>query len=71
MKTTFTWMFAAILICGLTISSCKKDPAPTPAPDPEPQTVTRLASFNWKNNAGAFATEACTHLYLGKWCLER
>lgn len=61
MKTTFTWMFAALLICGLTISSCKKDPAPTPAPDPEPQTVTRLASFNWKNNAGAFATEACTH----------
>lgn len=41
MKSIFKWMFAAIFICGLTVSSCKKDPQPTP--DPEPQTVTRLA----------------------------
>lgn len=30
-------MFAAILICGLTVSSCKKDP--TPEPEPVKQTV--------------------------------
>ena len=28
-----------ILICGLTISSCKKDPEPTPDPEPTTQTV--------------------------------
>lgn len=30
MKTKFQWMFAVILICGLTVSvsSCKKEPAP-------------------------------------------
>lgn len=46
MKNTFKWMFAAILLCGLTIASCTKDPEPTPEPDPtpEPQTVTRIAS---------------------------
>lgn len=38
-------MFAAILICGLTISSCKKDPQPTPDPDPEPTTRTVLAGM--------------------------
>lgn len=26
MKNTFKWMLAAILICGLTVSSCKKEP---------------------------------------------
>ena len=41
MKTTFKWMFAAILICGLTVSSCKKDPQPTPTPDPEPEPTTQ------------------------------
>ena len=41
MKTTFKWMFAAILLCGLTIASCTKDPQPTP--EPEPQTLTFLA----------------------------
>ena len=61
MKTTFKWMTAAILICGLTISSCKKDPVPTPEPEPEPQTVTRLASMNIKNNAGAMPLETMTH----------
>ena len=44
MKNTFKWMFTAILLCGLTIASCKKDPVPTPDPDPEPQTVTRLST---------------------------
>ena len=39
MKNTFKWMFAAILICGLTFSSCKKDPEPTPEPEPTTQTV--------------------------------
>lgn len=38
-------MFAAILICGLIVSSCKKDPAPTPDPDPEPSTRTVLAGM--------------------------
>ena len=42
MKNTFRWMFAAILLCGLTISSCKKNPEPTP--EPEPETVTRLST---------------------------
>ena len=41
MKTTFKWMFAAILICGLAVSSCKKDPQPTPAPDPDPEPITQ------------------------------
>ena len=45
MKSTFKWMFAVILICGLTITSCKKDPQPTPIPDPEPTTQTVLASI--------------------------
>jgi len=45
MKTTFKWMFAAILLCGLTISSCKKDPQPTPDPEPEPTTQTVLAGI--------------------------
>ena len=47
MKTTFKWMFAAILLCGLTVSSCKKDPQPTPTPDPEPEPTTQtvLASM--------------------------
>ena len=35
MKNMFKWVFAAILICSLTISSCKKDPQPTPTPDPD------------------------------------
>jgi len=63
MKTTFKWMFAAILICGLTVSSCKKDPQPTPTPEPEPepQTVTRVASMNIKKNAGTLAMETKTH----------
>ena len=39
MKNTFKWMFAAILICGLTVSSCKKDPQPTPEPEPTTQTM--------------------------------
>ena len=43
MKHNFKWMFAAILICGLTVSSCKKDPAPEPEPEPVKQTV--LASM--------------------------
>jgi hypothetical protein len=34
MKTTFKWMFAAILLCGLTVSSCQK-----PEPEPTKQTV--------------------------------
>ena len=34
-------MFAAILICGLMVSSCKKDPAP----EPEPTTQTVLAGI--------------------------
>lgn len=38
-------MFAAILICGLTVSSCKKDPQPTPDPDPEPTTQTMLTGM--------------------------
>ena len=42
MKNTFKWMFAAILICGLTVSSCKKDPV---TPDPEPTTQTVLAGM--------------------------
>lgn len=41
MKNTFKWMFAAILICGLTVSSCKKDPQP----EPEPTTQTVLAGI--------------------------
>lgn len=41
MKNTFKWMFAAILICGLAVSSCKKDPQPTPAPDPDPEPITQ------------------------------
>lgn len=45
MKNTFKWMFAAILICGLIVSSCKKDPQPTPTPDPEPTTQTMLTSM--------------------------
>ena len=45
MKNTFKWMFAAILICGLTVSSCKKDPQPTPTPDPEPTTQTMLTGI--------------------------
>lgn len=36
-------MFAAILICGLTVSSCKKEPTPEPTPEPVKQTV--LASM--------------------------
>ena len=39
MKNMFKWMFAAILLCGLMISSCKKDPEPTPDPEPTTQTV--------------------------------
>ena len=40
MKNSLNWFFAAILICGLTVSSCKKDPVPTPEPEPTPtQTV--------------------------------
>ena len=39
MKSIFKWMFAAILICGLTVSSCKKDPQPIPEPEPTTQTV--------------------------------
>ena len=35
-------MFAAILICGLTFSSCRKDPQ---TPDPEPTTRTVLAGM--------------------------
>lgn len=27
MKNTFSWILAALLICGLTVSSCKKEPA--------------------------------------------
>lgn len=27
MKKTISWVFAALLICGLTVSSCKKEPA--------------------------------------------
>ena len=55
MKNTFKWMSAAILICGLAIVSCKKDPVPTPdptpEPDPEPQTVMRLSlERNVKSN---------------------
>lgn len=45
MKNTYKWMFAAILICGLIVSSCKKDPTPTPDPDPEPTTRTVLAGM--------------------------
>ena len=45
MKNTFKWMFAAVLICGLTVSSCKKDPEPTPTPEPEPTTQTVLTSI--------------------------
>lgn len=43
MKHNFNWIFAAILICGLTVSSCKKDPQPEPEPEPVKQTV--LASM--------------------------
>lgn len=45
MKTTCKWMFATILLCGLTVSSCNKDPQPTPTPDPEPTTQTVLAGM--------------------------
>ena len=38
-------MFATILLCGLTVSSCNKDPQPTPTPDPEPTTQTVLAGM--------------------------
>ena len=41
MKNTFKWLFVAILICGLTVSSCKKDPQPTPDLDPEPEPITQ------------------------------
>jgi len=63
MKTTFKWMTAAILICGLSfnITSCKKDPVPTPEPEPEPQIVTRVASMNIKKNVGTMALETKTH----------
>lgn len=37
MQNTFKWMCAAILLCGLVVSSCKKDP--TPEPEPTKQTV--------------------------------
>ena len=41
MKSSFKWMFAAILICGLSfsIASCEKEPQPTPDPEPSTQTV--------------------------------
>lgn len=57
MKTTFKWMTAAILICGLSlnITSCKKDPV-TPEPEPEPQTVTRLASLTLNKTVGTLST---------------
>ena len=49
-------MFAAILLCGLTIASCTKDPVPTPEPEPDPEpqpvTVTRLARETRKVNNG-------------------
>ena len=45
MKTTCKWMFAAILLCGLTVSSCNKDPQPTATPDPEPTTQTVRAGM--------------------------
>ena len=39
------WMFAAIFICGLTVSSCNKGPQPTPDPDPDSTTRTVLAGM--------------------------
>lgn len=45
MKNTFNWMFAAILLCGLTVSSCKK-PEPQPEPQPEPEKQTVLTGMN-------------------------
>ena len=45
MKSTIKWMFAAILVCGLIVSSCKKDPQPTPDPEPEPTTKTVLTGM--------------------------
>ena len=38
-------MFAAIFICGLTVSSCNKGPQPTPDPDPDSTTRTVLAGM--------------------------
>lgn len=57
MKNTFKWMFAAILVCSLTISSCKKDPEPTP--DPEPQTVTRVAKETGIISSSVLTVNAC------------
>lgn len=51
-------MFAAILICGLTVSSCKKDPQPEPEPEPVKQTV--LASMV---GTGVSAFDSITYNY--------
>ncbi len=58
MKYNFKWMFAAFLICGLTVSSCKKDP--TPEPEPEPVKQTMLASMV---GAGVSVFDSVTYNY--------
>lgn len=70
MKNTFKWMFTAILICGLTVSSCKKDPQPTPDPEPEPTTQTVLAGIV-STGVPFYDSVTCTYEYDAEYRIVR
>ncbi len=54
-----TFLLATLLIGGMMLTGCKKDPQPTPTPTPEPEPTTAKVAYKLSDTNGTLTASNC------------